>query len=463
MAEPIRPNIIIYLADDLGYGSITPYGANETLVRTPALSRLADSGVQFSQAYVTASVCSPTRYGLLTGRYSWRGRLQHGVVNAYDPLLIEPETETIAEWLQERGYETAHFGKWHLGYKDQPFRDLLGDLSPGPNDVGFDYHFGVPNNMDDLHKVYIENREIYGLRSGKLSPYGRSFYGKPYAGYDAPQRNEPEVMENLTERAIRWIDAQDGNKPFFLYFAAVAVHHPIMPSERMRGTSEAGAYGDFIHDVDYSVGQIMDALERRGQLENTLFIFTSDNGGDIPEDPKRPEIQAQDAGLAINGPLRGDKHTIYEGGLRVPLLVSWPEALKQGTSSAFVTTVDLFATVAEFVSGEVDLQNAAPDSFSFAGALREPGTVGGRPHAVFRDAAGRKAVRFGPWKLIDNHFPKDGKQKGQLELYNLEDDPSESENLAGEHPDVVDEGLKLLKAIVEAPSTRLNQTAGASP
>jgi arylsulfatase A len=449
-----RPNIVIYLADDLGYGSTSPYGADANLVRTPALSRLEEKGVKFTQAYATASVCSPTRYGMLTGRYSWRGRLQHGVVNAYDPLLIEPETETIAEWLQERGYATAHFGKWHLGYKDKRFRNLLGDLSPGPNDVGFDYHLGVPNNMDDLHKVYIENRGIHGLRSEKMSPYGRSFYGKPYTGYDAPQRNEPEVMEELTERAIRWIDGQDEGQPFFLYFAAVAVHHPIMPSARMRGTSEAGAYGDFIHDVDYSVGQLMDALERRGLLDNTLFIFTSDNGGDIPEEKTRPEIQAQGAGLAINGTLRGDKHTIYEGGLRVPLLVSWPDKLATGTSEALVTTADFFSTITELVSGEAELPDAAPDSFSFAAALREPGAGGNRPHAVFRDAAGRKAVRFGPWKLVDNQFPKNGHRNGNLELYHLGDDPSEKHNLAEQQPEVVDQGVELLKALIETNSSR---------
>jgi len=452
--EERPPNIVIYLADDLGYGSITPFGANQNLVRTPALSRLAESGVKFTQAYTTASVCSPTRYAMLTGRYSWRGRLQHGVVNAYDPLLIEPETETIAGWLQGHGYETAHFGKWHLGYKDKPFKNFLGEIRPGPNDVGFDYHFGVPNNMDDLHKVYIENRKIFGLRSEKMSPYGRSFYGKQYVGYDAPQRNEPEVMEELTERAIRWIDGRDQNKPFFLYFAAVAVHHPIMPSARMRGTSEAGAYGDFIHDVDYSVGQLMDALARRGQLDNTLFIFTSDNGGDLPEDSKQPEIQAQAAGLAINGTLRGDKHTIYEGGLRVPLLVSWPEMLKPGSSEALVTTADFFATITEFISGEGNLPDTAPDSYSFAGALREPGTTGIRPHAVFRDANGRKAVRFGPWKLIDNYFPNNGKETGALQLYNLEDDPSEKRDLAKEQPEVVDQGEKLLKAITKTDSSR---------
>lgn len=442
------PNIVIYLADDLGYGSSNPYGAPSDLIKTPALSRLAETGARYTEAYATASVCSPTRYSLLTGRYSWRGRLQHGVVNAHDPLLIERDTETIGEWLQARGYQTAHIGKWHLGYKDTPSGNLLGDLRPGPNEVGFDYHFGVPNNMDDLHKVYVENSRIHGLRSEKLSPYGRSFYGVPYTGYDAPQRNEPEVMNLITDRAVEWLEQRDPNRPFFLYFGAVAVHHPIMPSERMRGTSEAGAYGDFIHDLDDSVGRILEALSRLGQLDNTLFIFTSDNGGDIPEDAGRPENQAQRAGLHINGPLRGDKHSIYEGGLRVPLLVAWPEAVPSGTRDAVVTTADFFATITDIVSNDEPHDGSAPDSISFKGNLFAPTEPGARTEAVFRDVSGRKAIRFGPWKLIDTYFPNRSRHVGGVELYHLEDDPAEAHNLAAEYPRIVSNGYRLLEAIM---------------
>lgn len=452
MAEEERPpNIVIYLADDLGYGSLNPYGASESLVKTPALTHLSKQGVKFTDAYATASVCSPTRYTLLTGRYSWRGRLQHGVVNATGALLIEPEVETVSEWLQSKGYRTAHIGKWHLGYKDRPFKNLLGDLTPGPNDVGFDYHFGVPNNMDDVHKIYVENNSIYGLRSDKISPYGRSFYGKLYTGYDAPQRNEPEIMHDLTERAVEWIQSGNKSEPFFLHFSSVAVHHPIMPSESNRGKSNAGAYGDFLQDLDDSVGAIMQALEQEGMLENTVFIFTSDNGGDIPEDQNWPEIQAQSAGLAINGSLRGDKHTIYEGGLRVPLLVSWPKKLTPHTSNAFVTTADLFATVADIVDNEAPLNGSAPDSVSFYDSLlQKPSSENQRTSGIFRDVHGRKAIRFGNWKLIDNWFPKDARRKGDIELYNLLEDPSESTNLAHQKPELVQQGQALLRNSVNA-------------
>lgn len=451
-----QPNIVILMADDLGLGSTGPYGAPPHLVRTPHINRLAASGLAFDRAYVTASVCSPTRYGMLTGRYSWRTRLQFGVINSMDALLIDPGTPTLASWLQEHGYQTAHFGKWHLGYKAETFENLLGRISPGPNDVGFDYHFGVPNNMDDVHKVWIENDRIYGLRSDRISPYGKSFYGRPYFGYDAPQRHEPLVMEEITQRAVNWIDTRDRTRPFFLYFAAVAVHHPIMPSPRMLGTSAAGAYGDFIHDLDYAAGQIIDALAHRGLLENTLFIFTSDNGGDIPEEARRPERQAEAAGLAINGSLRGDKHTIYEGGLRVPLIISWPGHIPAAErTNAFVTTVDFFATVAEIVSGRVPAPNlAAPDSFSFAEVLRDPSAPSSRPHGVFRDVAGRQAVRFSDWKLVDSHRPRNPEHPEPIELYNLADDPAESTNLAAAYPERVAAGRQLLQAIRDARASR---------
>lgn len=441
-----RPNILIYMADDFGYGSVGVYGANPALVRTPGIDRLAGTGLRFTQGYATASVCSPTRYAMMTGRYSWRSKLQYGVVGNFDPLLIEADVKTLPAWLREQGYQTAHLGKWHLGYKSERSENLLGKLSPGPFEVGFDYHFGVPNNMDDQHKVYVENDRVYGLRSDRMSPYGKSYYGRVYLGYDAPQREEPEIMENLTQRAIRWIDSRDREKPFFLFFAAVAVHHPHMASPRMVGTSEAGAYGDFIHDLDHSVGQLVEALEHRGLCENTLIIFVSDNGGDIPTDPLSPELQAVAKGLAINGNLRGDKHTIYEGGLRTPMIVSWPRVVKAGAvTEAFVTTADLFATVSDLLTGGAPLAGASPDGFSFARVLRDPTARSARPHGVFRDVDGRKAVRFGDWKYIDNYSPAKKAVQGEIELYNLAQDPQETQNLAERYKDRVEEGKALLE------------------
>ena len=452
------PNFVVYLADDYGYGSLNAYGADPELIRTPNLNRLAAEGVRFTRGFTTGSVCSPTRYGLLTGRYSWRSRLKRGVVNSYDPLLIDTDRTTIASWLSEYGYKSAAIGKWHLGYKSSRFENLLGEISPGPLDLGFDYHFGVPNNMDDIHKIYVENRSVFGLRSDRISKYGRSFYGKPYSGYDAPQRVTTKVMEDLTGGAIKWIDSLDTGTPFFLYFSSVAVHHPISPSERMRGTSNAGAYGDFIHDIDYSVGQLLEALEHRGLDKNTVFLFTSDNGGDIPTDPTRPEVQAQSAGLSLNGHHRGDKHTIYNGGFAVPFMVRWPQMLEGAqTSGGLVNTTDIFATIAEIVSKDVPTPNsAAPDSFSFYKLLKNPNAESNRPHAVLRDVRGRHALLFENWKYIDDTLPVTEKPRKSdaKELYDLSSDPSETTNVIDDHPKIARRAQTLLEAIRTQPASR---------
>lgn len=448
-AAPAReqPNIVIVLADDLGYGSVGAYGADPALVRTPHIDRLAAEGIRFEHAYTTGSVCSPTRYDLLTARYSWRTTLKHAVVNHADPLLIESGRETIASWLKQRGYQTSHFGKWHLGYGAAPFQSLAEAAAIGPNRVGFDHHFGVPNNMDDVHKVYVENDGIFGLRSRRMSPYGRSYYGTPYAGYDAPQRNEPQVMEVITEKAIAWIDRRDRTKPFFIYFAPVAVHHPIMPSERMRGTSDAGAYGDFIHDLDYSVGQLLDALKARGLDDNTLFVFTSDNGGNIPEDARSPERQAIAAGLKVNGNHRGDKHQIYNGGFRVPMVIRWPSRLARGVvAKGTVSTIDIFPTLAEMV--DPPLEGAQFDGRSFGVLLNNPGGGHQRDDLVLRDVNGRRAVVSGEYKYIGNEFPRGAKgQNVEEEIYHLGSDPGETRNLASSRPDLIAEFRQKLRQI----------------
>jgi len=441
------PNVVIVLADDLGYGSVGAYGADPHLVRTPHIDQLAAEGIRFDQAYTTGSVCSPTRYDLLTGRYSWRTHLKHAVVNENDPLLIAPGLDTIASWLKQRGYQTSHVGKWHLGYGAAPFQSLAEAAAVGPNSVGFDYHFGIPNNMDDVHKVYVENGCIAGLRSKRVSPYGRSYYGKQYAGYDAPQRNEPEVMEVITRKAIQWIDQRDRTKPFFIYFAPVAVHHPIMPSDRMRGTSAAGAYGDFIHDLDYSVGQLINALRVRGLDRNTLFVFTSDNGGDIPEDERSPERQAIAAGLRINGNHRGDKHQIYNGGFRIPMVIRWPAKLAPGAvATGTVSTIDLFPTLAEII--DTPLAREQFDGRSFRSLLTHPSDGFQREDLVLRDVNGRRAVISGPYKYLGDQFPPGAKgAMVEEELYHLGSDPGETRNLAGSMPEVVAALRQRLKQI----------------
>ncbi len=465
---PRTPNIIFILADDFGYGSLNVYGADPELVRTPHINRIAEKGMRFTNASTPASICTPTRYGFLTGRYPWRSPLKYGVTNPLGDLLPDPERTTVADWLKERGYHTAAVGKWHLGYGHGFNQDPLaftGKLSPGPLDLGFDYHFGVPQNHDDELGVYIENDHIYGIRSDRVQPYSRSYYGRRYLGYDAPQRINEEVMEVLTEKTVDWIKQQSSEDPFFLYFASVAVHHPSTPSAHMRGMSDCGPYGDFIQDMDMSVGRIIEILEYKNLLENTIIIFSSDNGGDIPgpHNPEAPERLAESYGLKINGHLRGDKHTIYQGGCNVPLIVSWPGVVEEGSvSNDMINLLDIFATVCEITEGRLPASNdVAPDSYSFLPSLLGVSNPKPRTSMVTADANGMHALRDGNWKYIDD-TPPDGMPEGRLEtlkefeaqLYDLSKDPGEQMNLYQKEPDRVKVLVEKLNEIRRSGSTR---------
>ncbi len=464
-----QPNIVYILADDLGYGSLNSYGADPDVIHTPNINRLARQGMRFTNAVTASSVCSPTRYGLLMGRHPWRTRMKSGVIGNMSPLLPDPERTSLASWLDSQGYRSAAIGKWHLGYgerRKQSPEEWTGRLSPGPLELGFDDHFGVPQNHGGPLNIYVENHRIWKLESDAVHPYSRSFYGRPYYGFDAPQRVHKKVMHRLSDRAVNWLDRQNGDRPFFLYFAPVAVHHPITPSDRMRGESGSGPYGDFIQDLDDSVGRILRKLHEMGVDEDTLVIFTSDNGGDIPADDMRPEQQAISAGLQINGTLRGDKHTIWEGGVRVPFIARWPGHVSDGVKSdAPISLNDSFATLSELVDGEpVSADHAAPDSFSFARELRGKNRQGIGPPTVVANAAGTVALRWGPWKYIEGEFP-DGVPKGRRrhyrsrgqaghQLYHLGLDRGEETNLYRRVPELGARMQNMLDAIREHESTR---------
>lgn len=451
-----KPNVIVFFADDFGYGSTNVYGAPESLIKTPNINKLAEQGVTFNNAFTTGSVCTPTRYALLTGEYSWRTRLKKGVVNATDPSLIDVKKKTLPEYMQSLGYKTAAVGKWHLGYKDKKFKNLLGSVTPGPNDHGFDYNFTVPNNLDDVHKIYVENDGIYGLRSDKIAPYGKSFYGKQYAGYDAPQRVTEQVMNDMTAKSIEWLDGIKKDEPFFLYYASVAVHHPITPSPEMRGKSNAGAYGDFIQDIDRALGQLVTYLEKKGIRDNTLIIFASDNGGDIPKKKDiMPENFAVNKGLKINGDYKGDKHTIWDGGFRIPFIVNHPAKIKGNkTSDAIVSTVDIYSFLADYIAKGKGLTQAdAPDSFSFNDAVKNPRKSSyKRPPLIHRDAQGRKAVRFGDWKYITAKNPKAKKEEMKEQLYDLSKDKSETKNIIDSKSEKAEELKEYLEKALQGPS-----------
>jgi arylsulfatase A len=441
------PNIVVILADDYGYGSLGAYGADAQLIRTPNLDRLALEGRRFTEAYTPSSVCTPTRYALLTGRYCWRTRLNSGAVaNTLDPLLIETTRPTLASLLKRHGYATGFVGKWHLGYGTEPRVDFTKELKPGPLELGFDYQFAVPQNHNDVTRVFVENHRVFGLRSAQLTP------AKGKLGLDAPERDDPKTMGVLTERAITWIDQQTGRPaPFFLYFAPVAVHELVTPSAEAKGTSPAGPYGDFIHDLDRSVGQIIGALEKRNALANTLIIFTSDNGGVISGGQTGASRTAIEAGLKVNGSLRGGKHDIWEGGFKVPFIVRWPGRVPAGTTSPeMIGLVDLFATLGAVVGeAQFDRATTAPDSINVLPAFLGPSSSSPlRRNLILQSANGVYAIRSGPWKWIEGiPFVSAGKRapaangpKGDQfrpRLVNLADDPGETADVSATHPEVV--------------------------
>jgi arylsulfatase A len=445
----VKTNIVIILADDFGYGSAGCYGADSKLVRTPHIDRLAREGRRFTDASTPSSVCSPTRYGMLTGRYCWRTSLKNKVLNANDPLHIETNRTTIASLLQSQGYATAAIGKWHLGYGSKKPVDFTAKLSPGPLDIGFGYHFGVPSNHGDYTGVYVENWGVAGLRSAKLTPSGRNYYsGGPFLGLDAPQREDTTVMETLTDKAVAWIGEQKRDKPFFLYFTPVAAHEPVTPSVHTKGTSEAGPYGDWLHEIDRSVGRILETLDKQEIANDTLILFTSDNGGDNKETRGGTQAAAMKAGLRINGPWHGGKHSIYEGGFRVPYLIRWPGHVPAGTvCDEMINLTDTLATITALVGAE----RAGEDSFNVLPAwLGKEHDQPLRPSMILHSSDGVFAVRQGPWKWIEGKPSKPSSAKNRRteskpQLYNLRKDPAEKRDVLAQNPDVARQLSELLK------------------
>jgi arylsulfatase A-like enzyme len=444
-------NIILILADDLGYGDLGAYNPSSK-IPTPHLNQLAAQGMRFTDAHSPSSVCTPTRYGLLTGRYAWRTKLKQGVLDGYSPFLIEKDRVTIASLLRRQGYRTAGVGKWHLGLGDAEKTDYSQPLRPGPNAAGFDEFFGIPASLDMPPYLFFENERVVEAPSASIAASemrrkgGGGFWR---AGAIAPTFKHEAVLPALTEKAVAFIEKQSAEKPFFLYLPLTAPHTPWMPTAEFRGRTGVDYYGDFVTQVDDTVGRVLKALDESGLAGNTLVVFTSDNGAHwLPEDIAK-------WGHRANGNLRGQKADIWEGGHRIPLMVRWPGNIKTGSrSDQLVCLTDMMATIAA-LTGTALLEDTGEDSLDFSPVLlgRKPGTPL-RDTLVHHSADGTFAIRQGQWKLAmalgsrgfslpKDLVPKAGEAEGQL--YNLRDDPQEQHNLWLREPKIV----ARLKALLE--------------
>lgn len=473
LAAVEKPNIILILADDMGVGEVSHNGG---IIPTPALDQMAAEGMRFTDAHTTSSVCTPTRYGILTGRYNWRSRLKSGVlVNVNSKALMDPKRLSLGKFLQESGYHTACVGKWHLGAdwellptdekppapasnekkRSKAFGSWLVDYSKpfrnGPTDIGFDEAFFLLSSLDMPPYLYLRDD-----RAIEVPTVDRGFPHNEYNDYQrvgaAAEKFDPSTcladFAAESRKVIRTQTKKNPDKPFFLYLPLNSPHTPITPGKAFKGKyPQYSWYADFIAETDWVVGEILAQLKESGVDDNTLVIFTADNGfAPYVKIPKMFE-----AGYKPSGDWRGSKATIYEGGHRVPFLVRWPGAIEAGTTSdATICTTDFFATFADVIGTKNEIPDeAAEDSFSFYPQLKgEAGPE--RPFTIHHDIGGRFAIRKGPWKLILSAkggggwggvpgTPPINTPAKVVQLYNLEEDPGETKNLEETHPDKIEE------------------------
>ena len=432
-----RPNVVLILADDLGWGDIQSNNPDSAMT-TPRIDGIAAAGVNFTDAHSPSSVCTGTRYGLLTGRYAWRTWLTSGVLNGYDQPLIGPDRPTLGTLLQGQGYRTAAVGKWHLGMDlarlsdiDEVTEinagiDLDGEIVDGPIDHGFDEFFGTSANLLDAPSVYIRNSHFVGNPDKK---------GQSVSGFVVFE----EVLDRLTEEAVSFVEREgQTDEPFFLYLPLNAPHVPLAPNAHFDGLTGLGLYADFVAQVDWTVGQVLDALDQVGARDDTLVIFTSDNGSFMGNRLRVPNH----ANHQSNGMWLGGKGHIQEGGHRVPLLMQWPRGIEAGSAvDATVSLTDLYATLADIV-GEEPKPGVAPDSVSLLSLLRGEAETRGAP-VVHHSSGGMFALRDGRWKLVFGngsglrHARHSRPFDRPWELFDMQQDPGESTNVAGAHPEVM--------------------------
>lgn len=472
-----RPNIVYILCDDLGYGDLSCFNP-ESKIKTPNFDAVAKAGMMFTDAHSGSAVCSPTRYGIMTGRYSWRSKLQSGVLGGLSPRLIEQGRLTVPALLKQHGYHTACIGKWHLGMDwvkkegkkvselsietpEQVWNvDFMQPYANGPNAVGFDYYFGIAASLDMVPYTFLENDHATVVPT--VDKTFEMFLGRKGPTRLGPAAEEFEafdVLPKLTEKAIEYIsshadDAKQG-KPFFLYLPFASPHTPIAPTKEWQGKSSLNYYADFVLQNDHCLGQVLKALDNHGLTDNTLLIVTSDNGCS----PLVDFLELAKLGHRPSYHFRGAKADIYEGGHRVPFIVRWPGHAKAGTKcEQTICHVDLFATCAKLIGAKL-ADNAGEDSFSILPAVNGRLDQPVREATVHHSANGFFAIRQDKWKLV--FAPHSGgwsdpkpnaKNLAELppvQLYDLASDIGEQKNVADDNPQVVDRLYDLMQKYID--------------
>ena len=457
-----RPNIVYILADDLGYGDVKCLNP-EGKIATPNIDRLASEGIRFTDAHSSSSVCTPTRYGLLTGRYNWRSPLKSGVLWGYSRRLIEPGRLTVPALLKQHGYRTACFGKWHLGM-DWPLKqggfatvdadgwkvDYTRPIQNGPNSVGFDDYFGISASLDMPPYAFIENDHTVGVPTVEKKWVRQ---GPACADFEAI-----DVLPTLTRKVTQYIDRHaaeaKAGKPLFVYMPLNAPHTPILPTAQWQGKSGISPYADFVMQVDWTVGQVMKALDRNGLASSTLVVMTSDNGCS----PAAGFKEMAEKGHHPSYHFRGHKADIFDGGHRIPFIVRWPARIQPGTTSdQIVCLTDLMATCAEILGVKLP-DSAGEDSVSILPALlgRAAGPL--REAVVHHSINGSFSIRQGKWKLElcpgsgGWSFPRPNSPAARklppIQLYDLAADIGEQHNVQDRHPEIVQRLTRLLQKYV---------------
>lgn len=457
----------------MGYGDVSSYDS-ASKIKTPNIDRLVAQGMKFTDAHSASGVCSPSRYSLLTGRYSWRTALKRGVLGGFSPPLLEPDRTTFGHVFRKKGYATACVGKWHLGMnwaggvrgnKSYTMRnnsagiDFKKPIQRTATSNGFDYYFGIAASLDMPPYVFIENDRVTKQPTSSLKKEDKG--GRQ--GPATPGWRHKNVMPTFADKAIAWID-KNAEKPFFVYMPLNAPHTPHAPSDAFRDRSGMDVYGDFMVEVDHTIGRVMNAIEKKGLTDKTLFIVTSDNGPETNMYPRRAKF-----GHDSSSHFLGAKRDNWEGGHRVPFVARWPGVIRPGsTNGSPFCLVDMVATFAEIVSVKLPADQAV-DSVSILPLMLGRDAAYRRDHAIIHhSSSGRFAIRRGNWKLLlhsgsGGNGYGGGKRSGRYggtpegksaktgprQLYDMKTDPDETKNLADKHPEIVKELTALAAEYVE--------------